>query len=692
MPYQTRSSTRTTSLATRASSTLTRSSRETKAPNTTPRPGQNGKAPAKAASKPKPNRKTKPKEDSPPAPKRARRLGAKHDLQSDGASEIMSLMSLPVEVLIEIARYFHPLDLIMLSRVNKFLRELFMDKHSARIWRSARENLAELPPCPDEISEPQYAAMLFTKRCSTCGGYAPREMDSVMLIRLCTQCWWKQLVDAERVTDPSLLALTRAPVPGDSRKRMLWCLYSEARAVKVELNKLTEAGDEEALQQWKEERQQLVKSRYKNAEPLSEWLRDKERKRVQDQDGLKAARQKEIESRLIELGWEQSDFRCYEEWRLKDWASMVFTTKPLTEQAWDNILPRLLDHLKVNHEERLKREQARRKSARNNAIESWFTTIRGQLSPYARAVPSQSNDLDSELDTTASIDKPVIQGQAFPDRWLTCEWSEYKKLVENDIPHEQFLVDFEKTKPEFQRLTVDWRNTLEARLIEMLPSDTCPPDFNATPFTMTVVTGKRAKPMNKLPVDIQKLLRADVIFANSSNHERSSTWHYPHTYGICGIKFSEMSYNSGAHEVAKALLNVLGLPDASHLGLEAYGKAFRCGRCPQGATVGYYWRDIIDHYIDSVRSWEAKSKDRKVQAAKGFVYVCTHDIGREGPDRPLVWISTKEDTANPYQWNYSKCLLCHKVGLYASVPTQAIVDHVREVHLVEEPTVKVHYK
>ncbi|KAH7338103.1 hypothetical protein B0J17DRAFT_768297 [Rhizoctonia solani] len=697
MPPQTRSSTRTCRVTTRASVARARPQKAEASKNTS-KPSQKPKAKPKPKTKSKAttNVETEEKEDPGPPRKRVRRLGAKQASQTSKTPKTVLLINMPVEVLIEVARYVHPLDLIMLSRVSKFLRELFMDKRSALIWRSARENLPGLPPCPDEVSEPQYAAMVFTKRCSVCGSYAPREMNPVLAIRLCAHCWMEELVDVSKVTDPSLVSIIRGPVPGQSRIWKSWCSYNEARTVKVKLNELTEAGNEEALQQWREERQKLVETRQRNSEPLSRWLVERERQRARDRNDLKSVHQREIESRLIKLGWERGDFMCYDRWRRKQWNSMVYTTKALTDKVWDDLLPRLLGHLEINRNERLERERFRRQAARRSAVYNWFSTARDLLPAYARATATESVEHAPPAFTSwISYEdaRPEILRQAFPAASQAYEWPEYTTLIDNDVSHEQFMDDFEEKKSGFQQSITAWRHRLEARLIETLPDDSHPPKFNIPPFTLTVGTGESAQPMSTLPEDTQRLLRADAIFTTSPLNEYSTPLYYPDGFSQFGADITKVIYHSKVQEIAQALLSALGIPDASYLHLKALGRTFRCGRCPQAMASRQTWRDIINHYLESLRSWKAVTQQRQVQSNKTFVYVCTHDINSEDPERPLVRIATQEsDLPGGQTWTYSKCLLCQGVNLQNRVYSLAVVEHVRDVHLVEQPEAGVHYK
>lgn len=65
----------------------------------------------------------------------------------------------------QVACYMSPEDLLHLSRTSLGLRELLMSKSSKRVWEAAR-TVQGIPQCPSDLSEPQYADMLFGKGCS----------------------------------------------------------------------------------------------------------------------------------------------------------------------------------------------------------------------------------------------------------------------------------------------------------------------------------------------------------------------------------------------------------------------------------------------------------------------------------------------------------------------------------------------
>ncbi|KAF8067025.1 hypothetical protein FPV67DRAFT_1225260 [Lyophyllum atratum] len=88
---------------------------------------------------------------------------------------IFAVSTLPHVILLEwlsnslsnkIAGSFNePRDLLSLSRVTKEFRALFMSRTSRVVWREALESVRGLPPCPPDLTEPQYASLLFEQYC-----------------------------------------------------------------------------------------------------------------------------------------------------------------------------------------------------------------------------------------------------------------------------------------------------------------------------------------------------------------------------------------------------------------------------------------------------------------------------------------------------------------------------------------------
>ena len=66
----------------------------------------------------------------------------------------------------QIFSLLHPRDLLRVSWTTKAFRGVLTDRSSKPIWKSSLASVDELPPCPPDLPEPAYAALLFSPYCS----------------------------------------------------------------------------------------------------------------------------------------------------------------------------------------------------------------------------------------------------------------------------------------------------------------------------------------------------------------------------------------------------------------------------------------------------------------------------------------------------------------------------------------------
>lgn len=81
------------------------------------------------------------------------------------------IMDMPLDVLLEIFEFLLPLDVLHLSRTSNDIRNVLMHRSAMFIWKSAFENWnasteCPSPPCPEDMTEPQWASLLFDDHCS----------------------------------------------------------------------------------------------------------------------------------------------------------------------------------------------------------------------------------------------------------------------------------------------------------------------------------------------------------------------------------------------------------------------------------------------------------------------------------------------------------------------------------------------
>ncbi|KAJ3513621.1 hypothetical protein NLJ89_g2851 [Agrocybe chaxingu] len=81
------------------------------------------------------------------------------------AGKLRHFVDLPLDIVYEIISHMRPIDLLNLSRASKDFRAFFLSRDTAVFWRRVFSRLGDVPPCPEDLNEPQYASLLFDKFC-----------------------------------------------------------------------------------------------------------------------------------------------------------------------------------------------------------------------------------------------------------------------------------------------------------------------------------------------------------------------------------------------------------------------------------------------------------------------------------------------------------------------------------------------
>lgn len=270
-------------------------------------------------------------------------------------------------------------------------------------------------------------------------------------------------------------------------------------AVKNKLNELALAGDQEETNRWKCERRDIVSSWIKGAGPIAAFLKVVEENHSAELTVLKNAREADIESHLLELGWLKGDFQCDDDRRMKQWSSLVYTAKPLTSQGWANLLPTWIPFLELNREERLRREAFSRLQDRRDKMRAWITAFLDQPKLFARIVgPAQFEAVSSTVSGSNGSHKQTIsapQGndinqlsdiwklkQSNPHRYILQGWPEIKTFQEKDITTEAFELDLEGMRLRVEELVQEWRLNLKQMLVGLLQGNHSPEPEDIKPL------------------------------------------------------------------------------------------------------------------------------------------------------------------------------------------------------------------
>ncbi|KAI9570860.1 hypothetical protein HD554DRAFT_2312480 [Boletus coccyginus] len=242
------------------------------------------------------------------------------------------LCQLNLDVLFLLAAYVHPLDLLSLARTCKSLRELLMDKASAFVWKTARRGQVQgLPDCPADMTEPEYANLVFYSRCNGCGKYAKKILWQLRR-RYCPQCRdgrFRSLSSCPDIIRP-FLPMEKLTINGEKGK---WVDKEQLESFIEEYN----CSSDEA--RFLSDKQKQYSTIYMHASECRYWEWDIALNR---RDHLAICREERGESifqRLEQHGYgpEIEHFGHYAIRQPR--ASFFKTSKPLTDKEWDRMWP-----------------------------------------------------------------------------------------------------------------------------------------------------------------------------------------------------------------------------------------------------------------------------------------------------------------------------------------------------------------
>ncbi|ELU40973.1 hypothetical protein AG1IA_04997 [Rhizoctonia solani AG-1 IA] len=294
-----------------------------------------------------------------------------------------------------------------------------------------------LPPCPPDLSEPHYLALLFSKYCTFCGQVARCRMDEVLRVRLCVPCRAKSCVALFIIRRVSTLIIPGwrfsivhvahtvsglGIVPSKRRwgNECDYALKDEAERVQQKYEELSASGDMSLLEEWElETRAEAVAIRefldiIEN--DRDHELRDMKRERRRKYATLvmpvnRAHMVYSIEQRLLKLGWAKEDMAfSFLSPKRKEWYSLVEQAKPLTDRIWSNLQPKLIPILEYNREARLQKEQSERQAARRVKLAQLINEIKVDQEPMLDLSVRKSAYLQGYSNSESSEDSSNVAG------------------------------------------------------------------------------------------------------------------------------------------------------------------------------------------------------------------------------------------------------------------------------------------
>ncbi|KAJ7897237.1 hypothetical protein B0H14DRAFT_2332732 [Mycena olivaceomarginata] len=270
-------------------------------------------------------------------------MGPRPDLLQ---AKLSLLPSLPLDVLFEIFGHLPPLDILHLSRTTKRLRSILMHKSAISIWKSSLRQISDLPACPEDMSLPAWANLVYSPHCHNCLENKVLKVDWLLRIRLCESCikLLLQCVPFSNYHIPLRARLCSRPL---RRYKGKCCLVEDERKF---LEDLQAADDKTAFV--KSRKAELV-ARQSHATECKMWVGSLTQERGDELAQIRNKRRIEISNKLEELGFIEeleyleglNRYTVCPPLLLLDDHPDVKVNKPLTERSWKNMEPRLIEYM-----------------------------------------------------------------------------------------------------------------------------------------------------------------------------------------------------------------------------------------------------------------------------------------------------------------------------------------------------------
>ncbi|CAE6378256.1 unnamed protein product [Rhizoctonia solani] len=612
------------------------------------------------------------------------------------------IMKMPIEVFAEITYYLNPADLISLIQTNKFFRSMLLNRSAILIWQSSLSNVPDLPPCPNGMVEPQYAALIFSKNCTICGSSvsAAIKPDPYLRVRLCTSCRDSELEKMEADDLDNYIPFTTIiKAKRSGSKTPAYHLRTQKAEFDHTREDFINKSDMKGLAAWRLHQLACWETQRQEGDHLLKYLNSVAASRSDELKDLKLERKERIHERLRALGWEDRYFnsRGSSNGFIKQWGSLVEVAKPLTERTWANLLPKLTQLLKKNRRSVDLYERQQRREKRQYTIDGLLREFVRNTNPYRPIIDALELESSAALESH-SINSVTLLPISFPRREVIIQWDVLTSLYKEENSLERVKELFNERQAMVSHKLLEWRTNVEDQLVKRYHTSPFPND-NSSPFNATLTIKGNIDVTKNLSDSARFLLRADTVF----NGRDASNIHFPKLRYLTNtprlsrptLEWLDIHPLHGytryakGETIAKALLKELHMPDAAFVELVSMGKVFICGMCSRGSPMD--WNTLTEHYC-------IRSDCKHIEAARTrhpIVFRNTHNLDTRTTSRPLVRVCSSEEADQAFPFNpVVNCLLCHSDypwGEYRFDSLALMRWHMGEVHEVMEPVDGVHF-
>ncbi|KAJ7283173.1 hypothetical protein C8J57DRAFT_1120601 [Mycena rebaudengoi] len=353
-----------------------------------------------------------------------------------------------MDVLFEIFGHLNPLDLLHLSRTTKEIRAILMTRSAAFVWKESRRNIKALPDIPPELSEPQYANLVFDAQCHSCFSTPVQNIIWGARSRLCKKCMHEKY-----------FSLSFGPYNAHVFRFKEIDYVSEHSGLDEELfefklnEECAEFRDEKGallssdarFLEWRAQKTEEASERCKHVALCIAWAEDRTTNRSNELDEARRLRGEAIIARLTSLGWEHEEFAHTEFKNHK----LVRQPKELTDRIWKNIEAPLTELLTGFKTARLATARARILRERRQLAASVYKKWRESHPPDA-LLPPKIDAVSNEVFRVVIEDTPFepeekVTEESFADAisqlpllaadWNRCKNNELVEIMNKVVPN-----------------------------------------------------------------------------------------------------------------------------------------------------------------------------------------------------------------------------------------------------------------
>ncbi|KAI0301008.1 hypothetical protein B0F90DRAFT_373020 [Multifurca ochricompacta] len=308
---------------------------------------------------------------------------------------LSELPLMPLDILYEVLGHLPPSDLLSLSRMNKAFRYVIMSRRSLFLWAASLRGCGA-PPCPEDMSAPAWAHLLYGGAyCYSCGAKPVTKILFSLRRRACKSCMASHLLCPSQVPQEH-----RNMIPYEneyfgnsihrsrcSNNRHWWDVDVEAFCAELDsLKRLAGDADnttldvEATVSEFLARKKKVVADIGEHALICSAWVKNRNACRSTLLSDVRAKRFEDIKSRFLELGYSEKDvvqLRLHPE---------VRTSKPMSERVWQRIAPLLLPRVNSARDQRLVREGGEHYRQRRALVADAYAKVLRPLSPLRLAL------------------------------------------------------------------------------------------------------------------------------------------------------------------------------------------------------------------------------------------------------------------------------------------------------------------